>query len=60
LNWHSFPNGSWALSLVEDDYGANGTFSPAVPELSTRAMLLLGFAGLGFAGHIRTSRAKMA
>jgi hypothetical protein len=30
----------------------------AVPEPSTWAMLLLGFAGLGFAGYRRTRRAK--
>jgi hypothetical protein len=27
-----------------------------VPEATTRAMLLLGFAGLGFAGYLRASR----
>jgi hypothetical protein len=35
-----------------------GTVGPAVPELSTWAMMLLGFAGLGFVFH--RSRRKLA
>lgn len=42
--------GGYAVGQVE----LFGT--PAVPELSTWAMLLLGFAGLGFVGYRRTRR----
>jgi hypothetical protein len=35
-------------------------FAPSVPEPSTWAMLLLGFAGLGFAGHRRTRQPRAA
>jgi outer membrane lipase/esterase len=35
-------------------------FRAAVPEPSTWAMLLLGFAGLGFAGYRRSARARAA
>ena len=34
---------------------AEPLYSPAIPEPSTWAMMLLGFAGLGFAGY-RASR----
>ena len=34
----------------------NLTFNSAVPEPSTWAMVLLGFAGLGFAGYGRSSK----
>jgi PEP-CTERM motif len=37
---------------------AGATFTPAVPEPSTWAMMILGFFGLGFMGHRR--RSKMA
>ncbi len=33
---------------------------PAVPESSTWAMMLLGFAGLGYAAHLRARRARVA
>jgi hypothetical protein len=33
-----------------------GTFTTAVPEPSTWAMLLLGFAGIGFMGYRRRSK----
>jgi PEP-CTERM motif len=41
-----------------DGDGANGSISitlltPAVPEPSTWAMMLAGFAGLGFLAHMR-------
>jgi hypothetical protein len=32
--------------------------SPAVPEPSTWAMMLVGFAGLGYAGYRETKRAR--
>jgi hypothetical protein len=34
------------------------TFGTAVPEPSTWAMMLLGFAGLGFAGYRRSRKAS--
>ncbi len=37
-----------------------GTFTVAVPELSTWAMMLAGFAGLGFAGYRRTKSDRAA
>jgi hypothetical protein len=33
--------------------GANLLFNSAIPEPSTWAMMLIGFAGLGFAGYRR-------
>jgi hypothetical protein len=36
--------------------GQDGTVHPAVPEPSTWAMLLLGFAGLGLAGYRKAKR----
>jgi hypothetical protein len=38
-----------------DDVGVTFNVGPAVPEASTWAMMLLGFAGLGFAGY-RTAK----
>jgi PEP-CTERM motif len=38
-----------------ESIGYNGSISSVVPEPATWAMMLLGFAGLGFAGY-RTSR----
>jgi hypothetical protein len=37
-------------------YVSGGLVAPAVPESSTWAMMLLGFAGLGFAGYRRAKR----
>jgi len=37
-----------------------GTFTPGVPEPSTWAMMLIGFAGLGFAGYRKATKAKAA
>ena len=39
-------------------FGSGQGFSPGVPEPSTWAMLLVGFAGLGYAGLRRVDRAK--
>ena len=36
--------------------GATGTLTPGVPEPSTWAMMLIGFAGLGYAGCRRAKR----
>jgi hypothetical protein len=36
--------------------GCQIAVNPAVPEPSTWAMMLIGFAGLGFAGYRRTKR----
>jgi hypothetical protein len=43
---------------LPDDFGANFKFS-VVPEPSTWAMMLLGFAGLGYAGYRRSRRARI-
>jgi PEP-CTERM motif len=47
---NSCGQGGYAVGQVEV-FG-----SPAVPEPSTWAMMLLGFAGLGFAGYRRTRK----
>ena len=47
------------IDLTINGYGAfviGGAVPQAVPELSTWAMMLLGFAGLGFAGYRSTRR----
>jgi hypothetical protein len=36
------------------------SFTPGVPEPSTWAMMLLGFAGLGFLGYRQTAKARLA
>jgi Protein of unknown function (DUF642) len=41
-----------------DDVTVSPDVSPAVPETSTWAMMLAGFAGLGFAGYRQTKRAR--
>jgi hypothetical protein len=52
--------GSWQNfgSIFAAGVNANSVFTPAVPEPSTWALLLLGFAGLGFA--FRQSRRKVS
>ncbi len=48
-----FDDGSWRVGEVAPaakDYGYSSSYS-AVPELSTWAMMALGFAGLGFTGY---------
>jgi PEP-CTERM motif len=48
----------YSLSLFPgangEAFGAGQAFSGAIPEPGTWAMMLLGFAGLGFAGWRRT------
>ena len=46
-------------SIVTDETGGVGVTLTAIPEASTWAMMLLGFAGLGFAGY-RASRKAFA
>jgi fibro-slime domain-containing protein len=41
-------------------FDANVTVNPAVPEPSTWAMMLIGFAGLGFAGYKQARRRSVA
>lgn len=38
----------------------SGTFTVSVPELPTWAMLIVGFAGLGYAGYSRSKRERLA
>jgi PEP-CTERM motif len=54
------PASDFTLFLVNDINGGttNVSFSSAVPEPSTWAMMLIGFAGLGFA--FRQSRRKVS
>jgi hypothetical protein len=52
-SWHLV----FALNLGENTLSFDASLF-AVPEPSTWAMLLLGFAGLGFVGCRRTRRAK--
>jgi hypothetical protein len=40
------------------DFGVGGAGTLAVPETSTWAMMLIGFAGLGLVGYRQTRRAK--
>jgi hypothetical protein len=53
LEWQLMPNGT----TTTPDLGTDGKFtlrpSSAIPEPSTWAMMLLGFAGLGFASYLR-------
>jgi hypothetical protein len=50
----------WPAPIIESHPGGFGAHvvSPAVPEPSTWIMMLLGFAGLGFASHRRTRKSK--
>ena len=47
--YESIPNVGYAIE-------ATGTFAAAAPEPSTWAMMLMGFAGLGYAGFRRTRK----
>jgi hypothetical protein len=51
----TFTQISWTNPNYENWYGFT-VGVPAVPEPSTWAMMLLGFAGLGFAGYWRTKK----
>jgi hypothetical protein len=63
----SFHQSIWVCNTASCNAGlfdstfASGTVTPSIPEPSTWAMMLLGFAGLGYAGY-RASRtsAKIA
>ena len=59
------PNTLYFTAGLEDEgHGLFGSLSPVllptVPELSTWAMMTLGFAGLAFAGYRRARRARVA
>jgi hypothetical protein len=60
----AFDNGQYFLLVtgqtggVANTYSGTSNFIAAVPEPSTWAMMLLGFAGLGFA--FRQSRRKVS
>jgi len=51
-------NGSGAGALVQDVANLK-LLATAVPEPSTWAMLLLGFAGIAYAAHRRTKKAAL-
>ncbi len=51
--------GDFACTAGTGFVGAS-TFTPAVPEPSTWAMMLLGFAGLGFAGYRRGRKGSIS
>ena len=53
----SHSSGSWSLETA--DSGDNGVWQ-GVPEPSTWALMLLGFAGLGFAAHRRAKKGRAA
>jgi PEP-CTERM motif len=46
-----------AGTLVIGSLSGDATFTATIPEPSTWAMMLLGFAGLGFAGYRRSRKA---
>ncbi len=54
----SYKDGDWQVDTKShgiSDFGTQGAYN-AVPEPSTWAMFVLGFAGLGFAGYRRLER----
>ena len=48
------------LSVINEGSATVSAFAPAVPEPSTWAMMLLGFAGLGFAGFRKPRGDRLA
>jgi hypothetical protein len=59
------PEGYWAAADVQGSIGTGEAAGPigihtAIPEPSTWAMMLLGFAGLGFAGYRKAKRNAVA
>ena len=59
-DWQLMPN----ATTTTPDLGTDGKFTlavhTAIPEPSTWAMMLLGFAGLGFAGYLRRTARPLA
>jgi hypothetical protein len=56
-------SGDWVLAATAYDTGVSTKFtlvSGAVPEPSTWAMMLLGFAGLGLGGYRKVKQAGVA
>jgi hypothetical protein len=55
LTWSNLTAGTWytfrytADMATGGDISGNGTFTPAVPEPATWALMLLGFGGIGMA-----------
>jgi hypothetical protein len=47
-------------SIVVDSAVGNGLVGGAVPEPSTWGMMLVGFAGIGFASYRRTRKPRAA
>ena len=58
----TFTSLTWTNPQYENWYGFDVGFESvaAVPELSTWAMLIFGFAGLGFMAHRRKSKLALA
>jgi hypothetical protein len=59
LSGGPFPGGSASINdpfQLDVPLGVTATFASSVPEPSTWAMLLLGFAGLGFLAYRRKSK----
>jgi PEP-CTERM motif len=57
-----YGNSTWTIGLTGDNIVTSATFSSTstIPEPSTWAMMLLGFAGLGFAGYRSRKAASIA
>ena len=59
------PGSAWSVALSINDAGQAVGYTeaprlPPVPESSTWAMMLVGFAGLGFAGYSRARTLRMS
>jgi hypothetical protein len=57
--WVGYTNGIYPVGANGQGFGTSQGFSTTVPEPSTWAMMVLGFAGLGFAGS-RVVKTKAA